>query len=113
MDVGKFQDLARSLGTQKDSHVVLYCDNAMLFSTRVWWCFKYFGLKNVSVLDGGWNSWVSGGHPVALKSAKSVPATGDNAFVASIQPDRVADTQAVLEAVSSSDQQIWDSRTRK
>jgi thiosulfate/3-mercaptopyruvate sulfurtransferase len=86
MSTDKFQDMARSLGTKQDSHVVLYCDNAMLFSTRVWWCFKYFGLTNVSVLDGGWNAWIAEGRKVALRSPKSIPATGDNAFVAEIQP---------------------------
>ena len=76
----------------------------MLFSTRVWWCFKYFGLKNVSVLDGGWNSWVSGGHSVALKSPKTISATGEDAFVAMAQPERFADTHTVLNAINSTDQ---------
>jgi thiosulfate/3-mercaptopyruvate sulfurtransferase len=49
------------MGVNDDSHVVVYCDNAMLFSSRVWWAFKYHGLSKVSLLNGGWNNWVNSG----------------------------------------------------
>ncbi|RKP34935.1 Rhodanese-like domain-containing protein, partial [Dimargaris cristalligena] len=59
-DFGKAMD---TLGINKDSHVVVY-DNSYLFSAcRVYWMFKVFGHKNVSVLDGGLAKWVAEKRP--------------------------------------------------
>lgn len=116
MKPDNFQTLARSLGIGPDSHVVLYDDRAMLFSTRVWWAFKYFGLKNVSILDGGWNSWIMDGNPVTWE--RSVPEASSGTFVAYPQAVRVVSTKSLLEVVENMNAAkpshcIWDSRTAK
>jgi thiosulfate/3-mercaptopyruvate sulfurtransferase len=93
-----FEELARSMGVNNDSHVVVYCDNAMLFSSRVWWAFKYHGLEKVSLLNGGWNNWVTSGH-VSVKNEKPVKGT----FTAELQTNRFATTDQVLDAVKKQD----------
>jgi thiosulfate/3-mercaptopyruvate sulfurtransferase len=34
-------------------------------SARVYWQFKYFGHKQISVLDGGFPAWVAENYPVS------------------------------------------------
>ena len=57
----QFQELARSLGVNSDTHVVII--PAGVSSTdfgsaaRSYWTFKVFGHENVSILDGGYSAW--------------------------------------------------------
>lgn len=58
-----FQTLARSLGINSDTHVVLIpagvSPSDMAASTRSYWTLKVFGHENVSILDGGYAAWVA------------------------------------------------------
>ena len=69
----QFEKVAGNLGINNDTHVILYDNNeAGLFSApRVWWTFRMFGHKSVSILDGGIPRWVAEGQPVT-KELKSV-----------------------------------------
>lgn len=52
--IEKFGETISRLGISEDSHVVIYDDkNGANAAARVWWMLKAFGLKNVQVLDGG------------------------------------------------------------
>ncbi|KUJ51690.1 sulfurtransferase [Chryseobacterium sp. JAH] len=52
--IEKFAETISRLGISEDSHVVLYDDkNGSNAAARAWWMLKAFGLKNVQVLDGG------------------------------------------------------------
>ena len=52
--VEKFAETLSNLGISEDSHVVIYDDkNGANASARAWWMLRSFGLKNVQVLDGG------------------------------------------------------------
>ena len=61
---GEFEQKARALGINQDSHLVVYDDLGIYSSPRVWWMFKSMGHKKVSVLDGGLPKWVADGYPV-------------------------------------------------
>ena len=43
----------------KDTKIITYSSNGFLGSARVWWMFKYFGFKNIYVLNGGFISNIS------------------------------------------------------
>ncbi len=66
----EFSKLLVDLGIGADSTVVVYDDWGSIFATRLWWMLKYYGFKNVKVLDGGWQNWVSSGFPVSSTSSK-------------------------------------------
>ncbi|MCI3938790.1 sulfurtransferase [Chryseobacterium aahli] len=52
--IEKFGETVSLLGITEDSHVVIYDDkNGANAAARAWWMLKAFGLKNVQVLDGG------------------------------------------------------------
>ncbi|SIQ12718.1 thiosulfate/3-mercaptopyruvate sulfurtransferase [Chryseobacterium sp. RU37D] len=55
--VEKFGEILSDLGISEDSHIVVYDDkNGANAAARAWWMLKSFGLKNVQVLDGGFQN---------------------------------------------------------
>ncbi len=67
-----FTQLARSLGIDAGSTVVIYDTPAAQMGMAAWG-FLYFGHTNVSVLDGGFTKWLSEGRPTT-DSPGSYPA---------------------------------------
>lgn len=52
--IEKFGEMISRLGISENSHVIIYDDkNGANAAARAWWMLKAFGLKNVQVLDGG------------------------------------------------------------
>lgn len=52
--IEKFGETISRLGISENSHVIIYDDkNGANATARAWWMLKAFGLKNVQVLDGG------------------------------------------------------------
>jgi thiosulfate/3-mercaptopyruvate sulfurtransferase len=53
--IEKFEATISRLGISEDSHIVIYDDkNGANAAARAWWMLKAFGLKNVQVLDVGY-----------------------------------------------------------
>ena len=64
----QFEDYISELGICNNHHVVVY-DNQqdfVLFSApRLWWMFRVFGHRNVSILNGGLTRWIQQGYHVS------------------------------------------------
>ncbi|GAA6071832.1 3-mercaptopyruvate sulfurtransferase [Tachysurus ichikawai] len=62
----EFAEYVGNLGVGNDTHVVVYdCSDFGAFAApRVWWMFRFFGHRSVSVLNGGMKKWLHDGHPV-------------------------------------------------
>lgn len=62
----EFADYVGNLGVGNDTHVVVYdCSDFGSFAApRVWWMFRFFGHRSVSVLNGGMKNWLHEGRPV-------------------------------------------------
>ncbi|XP_075407095.1 3-mercaptopyruvate sulfurtransferase isoform X2 [Tenrec ecaudatus] len=67
----QFADYVGSLGVGAATHVVVYdaSDQGLYSAPRVWWMFRAFGHRTVSLLDGGLRHWKHLGLP--LSSGKS------------------------------------------
>jgi thiosulfate/3-mercaptopyruvate sulfurtransferase len=58
--------------TSAGTPVVVYDANNAMAAARAWWTFRYFGLTNVRVLDGGLAAWQAAGEPLTTE----VPSGG-------------------------------------
>lgn len=57
----QFETAAGRLGITPDSHVVIYDNLIGQWAARLWWVFRTFGHRKVSVLDGGLRKYVNDG----------------------------------------------------
>lgn len=58
-----FSEYISSLGILQDDHVVIYDSIGIFSSCRVFWTFKIFGHKKISLLNGGLARWIKEGFP--------------------------------------------------
>jgi thiosulfate/3-mercaptopyruvate sulfurtransferase len=62
---GRFQAAMRQAGVRQERPVVVYDDADSVAAARAWWMLRYFGHRQVRVLDGGYRAWTAAGHPVS------------------------------------------------
>ena len=96
-----------SMGITNDDTIVVYDGPGMTTSPRVWWMLRTFGAKNVSILDGGFDSWKNAGRPVTNEVTKIAPS----AFVPNFDAGKVASFTDMREIVESKSRQIADARS--
>lgn len=59
--IGELQDRLRSCGLTRFHTVVVYDDQRNAYAARAWWLFRFMGLENVFILDGGYQAWKDSG----------------------------------------------------
>lgn len=101
-----FEAAVSALGIASDDDIVVY-DGAGLFSAaRVWWMFRTFGARSVKILAGGFPKWLAEGRPTTSDIQQPKQAR----FLAKLDPQAVAQLEAVAEALRSSSAQVVDAR---
>lgn len=63
----QFNALSQRLGITHDHTVVIYDDQGIYASPRIWWIFKSFGVENVFILDGGLPKWLQEHKPTSTE----------------------------------------------
>ena len=92
----KFQALARKLGIDKDTTVVLYGDNNNWFAAWGAWVLAQYGLTdNVKLLDGGRKKWEAEKRPFDTRVVEVKPSTFTVAQAQSGLRARLPDVLAV------------------
>jgi len=101
-----FAEAVSALGIGNHTHVVIYDNNFFMASARLWWTFRVFGHRRVSVLDGGLRQWKSMGGAVtdALSSPASQP------FSAQWLPELVCNLERMRHLAEQGGVQIVDAR---
>jgi thiosulfate/3-mercaptopyruvate sulfurtransferase len=70
-----FQKLAQSWGVDNDSAIVFVpaglSTGDVDEAARLYWQFKYYGQKNMAVLNGGMAAWLAAGYPAATNAPKA------------------------------------------
>jgi len=75
----QLESLFSNAGITKDTWVILYGDFNNWFATFAFWVFKYYGVQNVKILNGGRKKWLLEDKPVT----KDVPTYPKTDFKAS------------------------------
>ncbi|MCP4390233.1 MAG: 3-mercaptopyruvate sulfurtransferase [Gammaproteobacteria bacterium] len=98
----------QALGINQDSVVVVYDVMGMFSSPRGWWMLRAMGCENCALLDGGLVAWDEADY--SIESLSKEPAYKRGNFVAKMNPDYIADVQAVLAALDDDAICVLDAR---
>jgi thiosulfate/3-mercaptopyruvate sulfurtransferase len=71
LDPVGFAKLNQKAGIRKDDIVVLYGDNNNWFAAWAFWQFKYYGHKDVRLINGGRKKWELENRPLTTEPAKA------------------------------------------
>ena len=68
------EKLLGSSGISNDTGIILYGDNNNWFAAYAFWQLKYYGHKNVRLLNGGRKKWLAEKRPLTKEAPKVEPA---------------------------------------
>lgn len=103
------QKLAARLGTwgiSNSTQVVAYDSANGAFAARLWWLLRWLGHRQVAVLNGGLQAWLTAGFPTESGCAPVKHAQ----FKPRPQPDAWLTTAQVQEKLASGDITLIDAR---
>lgn len=104
----KFTQEAQKLGINKDSTIIVYDRWGIYSSPRAWWMFRYMGLNNVYVLNGGEPAWKAAGLPI-VHSYGEVRGIGN--FKAEEYYEWFISKEELIERIGDDDMTITDARS--
>ena len=107
-----FEALMKSVGLNKGDSVVIVSkgesNGDMTMSTRLYWQLKYYGHKDLAILNGGTAQWIIDKRKVSSKAAKARKGN----WVATAEDMSIfATSQDVAAAVKSKGAQLVDTRS--
>jgi len=98
------------LGLHAETRVVVYDDNLSKDAARMWWVLRYWGLRDVRLLNGGWRAWKAAGGPVEERENR--PPGLVRARLTPVR-SRLAAKEQVKRFVEGKTEQILDARSTK
>jgi thiosulfate/3-mercaptopyruvate sulfurtransferase len=107
MAVDEFSALCHHLGLSSDRHYIVYDDYFGLFAARFRWVCCYYGLTNVSILDGSWRGWIEQDLPVS--SRVEAPISGSDIDM-TCQSSLLIGLEELLQVYQDPQIQLWDTR---
>jgi thiosulfate/3-mercaptopyruvate sulfurtransferase len=96
-----------ALGIDSGKQVVAYDASGGPYAARLWWMMRWLGHTRVAVLDGGWQAWVDGGHPVGTQPPASQPTT----YTPRPHPELAVDSTYVAAHLDDSSCTVLDARS--
>ncbi|MFY2507101.1 sulfurtransferase [Vibrio pectenicida] len=104
----RFNSLARDIGINQNSIIVVYDNSGTFASPRAWWMFKALGHVEVYILDGGLTEWKNEG----LETVTSYQNTFSKGnFSGQLHSSYFVDSNYVLNNIDNSSCQILDARS--
>ena len=94
------------LGIGDGDRVVAYDSVGLSSAGRAWWMLRLFGHRDVAILDGGLPKWRAEGRPLDT----ALPSPPRRRFTARFDPVLVRDKRALLENLSTRQEQVVDAR---
>ncbi|HEV3480823.1 MAG TPA: sulfurtransferase [Candidatus Acidoferrales bacterium] len=75
VDKSTLENLLGQSGVSNDTTIILYGDNNNWFAAYAFWQLKYYGHKDVRLMNGGRKRWIEEKRPLTNEAAKVTPAT--------------------------------------
>ncbi len=111
-----FENYVCSLGVSEDTHVVVYDHNdgdkiTTASAARTWWLLRLHGHGKVSVLDGGFQQWLTEGLPLEKgENEKDQKKSAVGNFKVKLNTSLVKTHEEMRQIVSEKQAQIIDTR---
>jgi thiosulfate/3-mercaptopyruvate sulfurtransferase len=93
--------------TGPETRVVIYDDNLSKDAARIWWVLRYWGVKDVRLLNGGWKAWDADGRKV--EKTNNDPRAVEARLTP--QSERLATKEQILAALKDKPPQLIDARS--
>jgi thiosulfate/3-mercaptopyruvate sulfurtransferase len=106
-EAGRWQKLVGQLGITPDTGVILYDDHSTNRAARLWWILRYWGIRDVKLLNGGWKGWTTAHGPTSQETPKVELVQ----LVLSPHPERLATKAQLLKSLPKHEFQIIDARS--
>ena len=102
------EELLQRIGVNNDTTLIVYGDFKNWFATFAFWIFKYYGFKDIRLMNGSRKKWFEEDRPLSL----DIPSYPQGNFKAS-DPDKSirAFMNYVKEEIGSQDKILVDVRT--
>ena len=102
-----FSSRMRKLGVGDGSRIVVYDNQGIFSSARVWWTFRVMGHDDVAVLDGGFPAWERGAYPIEEGPPQPLK---ERHFTARMRTDLVRDLSDMQRIVAAGKTPVFDAR---
>jgi thiosulfate/3-mercaptopyruvate sulfurtransferase len=102
----EFANHVGALGIRNSDHVVAYDCTGVGSAARVWWMFRLYGHKQVSVLNGGLPAWEDIGE-VTCGAESRQPST----FATKFNPNLIRTLDQMRATIKTKNTQILDARS--
>ncbi len=98
------------LGIDADTRVVIYDASRNKDAARMWWILRYWGIKDVRLLNGGWDGWLAAGGKT--EKGQNAPRLANIELKAT--RDRIATRSSLLQGITTGKAgQIVDARSKQ
>ena len=113
----KFESAVGAMGLTAKDTIIVYDEAGIFSAARVWWTFRIFGHRNVSVLNGGLPKWRAEGLPLDDQAEEPQTVPYNTVHPISRHPKSrtddffsTASRQDVADAIATRDRLIIDAR---
>lgn len=93
---GDFASAMERIGIGSADRIVVYDNSPIRTAARGWFMFRHFGVRDLAILDGGFQKWVAEGRPVESGEAERRQVR----FEAAERPDEVVTKRQILGGLS-------------
>jgi len=105
-----FSIMMQNLGINNQDEIIIYDNSPLLSSARAWFLFRYFGHKNIFILNGGLKNWEKIGGEITNK--KTIISTGN--FQSNTEKKNlVVDLNQMISFSDNNSKLILDARSYK
>ena len=111
-DKKTFEALMQKSGINKNTTLIIVSKGQhhgdITMATRLYWQLKYFGHKDVAILNGGTAQWILDGRPI-VSNLNKIPA--GNWVAGKTQDNILATSKTVAKAIKAGKTQLLDTRS--
>jgi thiosulfate/3-mercaptopyruvate sulfurtransferase len=104
-----WEKLLGRIGIDADTSVVVYGDD-FRETARIWWIMRYWGVRDVRMLNGGWQGWLASGGMQEKDTGKRHHAAKNTRL--NPEHQRLVVKEQLLEGLKKKRYQIADARSR-